>query len=126
MKPVAFIWLLVLCVSGCGRSGETHWRDGSFKVYALDLDFNATCLGYDNHPGILGLVEAEVVAAGSDEKCVVVEQLDPVTEKSHFFIVPKEKGEFHSGSVEGPFTREEFTRAGLARKLPAFSWRTEK
>ncbi len=126
MKPVAFVLLLVLWVSGCGRSGETHWRDGSFKVYALDLDFNATCLGYDNHPGILGLVDEEVVAAGSDEKCVVAEQLDRVTGKSHFFIIPKEKGEFHSGTVAGPMTREEFTRVGLAQKLPAFSWRKKK
>lgn len=126
MKPVAFVLSLVLCISGCGRSGETHWQDGPFKVYALDLDFNATRLGYDHHPGILGLVDEEVVAAGSNDKCVIAEQLDRATGKSHFFIVPKEQGEFHSGTVEGPMTREEFTRVGQERNLPAFSWRKKK
>lgn len=126
MKPFTWLLFLVLFISGCGRSGETSWQDGPFKVYALDLDFDATCLGFDNHPGFLGLVDAEVVAAGSNNQCVVVEQLERATGRTQFFIVPKERGEFHSGKVDGPMTRDEYARALRERNLPAFSWRKKK
>lgn len=126
MKPFALATLVVLFVSGCGRSGETSWQDGPFKVYALDLDFDATCLGYDHHPGMPGLVDEEVVAAGSDEKCVVVERVDHATGETQFFVVLKEKGESHSGMKEGPMTHDEFIRLSQERKLPALSWRKKK
>src|SRR5690349_6366948 len=96
-----FLAALVSCVPGA--TAEVHWKDGNFKVYATDTDFNATELGYDHHPGLLGLVDAEVVAAGSTAQFVFVERTDPNSQRTEFYIVPKEAStNTHSGKVEGP------------------------
>jgi len=126
MKFFMFPLVWVLIVSGCGRSGETSWRDGNFKVYSLESNTDATRLGYDHRPGVLRLVGEEVVAAGSNAKWVVAEQLDHTTGETQFFIVAKEKGELHSGRKEGPMTQALFLRLSGERKLPAFSWRKPK
>ena len=63
--------LVLLFATSCGRPADVHWRDGNFEVYALDMDFGATQLGYKHHPGILGLVDEQVVAAGSTAQWVL-------------------------------------------------------
>jgi hypothetical protein len=101
-----------------------HWTDGNFKVYATDEDFKATRLGYDYHPGLLGLVEAEVVAAGSHAQFVFVERIDRASGRVEFYVVEKEQSKnSHSGKVEGPFSEARFREIRTARQLPEFTWR---
>jgi hypothetical protein len=121
----ALVAALVSCTPGA--PSEVHWKDGNFKIYATDTDFNATELGYDHHPGLLGLVDTEVVAAGSTAQCVFVERTDPASKRTEFFIVLKEaSSETHSGEVEGPYTTAQFQEIRTARKLPEFTWRKKK
>lgn len=116
--------LVAVLVASCGRPADVHWKDGNFKVYATDLDFAATKLGYDHHPGLLGLVSAEVVAAGSTPEIVFVERIDRTSGRIEFYIIPKEQSpNSHSGTVEGPFSEEEFREIRSARRLPEFTWR---
>lgn len=116
--------LLLVFVIACGRSGVTQWQDGNFKVYATDADLNATKLGYDHRPGLLGLVAAEVVAAGSNGQFVFVERIDSMTGRSDFYLVPKEASpDTHSGNVQGPFSRSEFQQLRISHGLPDFNWR---
>jgi hypothetical protein len=111
----------------CGRPADTHWADGNFKVYALDLDFTETKLGYDYRPGMLGLVASEVIAAGSSSEWVFAERIDRATGRSEFFIIPKEgMPTNHSGTVEGPFSANQFNELRASRKLPDFSWRKKR
>jgi hypothetical protein len=122
---VLIIALAVSCVPGA--PAEVHWKDGNFKVYATDLDFDATKLGYDHHPGLLGLVDAEVVAAGSTAQFVFVERPDPSSQRPEFYLIPKEAAtDTHSGKVEGPYTTEQFREIRIARQLPDFKWRKQK
>ena len=117
---------IVLCAvfASCGRGAGVHWRDGNFEVYATDTDFTATKLGYNHHPGTLGLVAAEVVAAGSTDQWIFVERLDRASGRTLFYVVPKEgMPENHSGTVEGPFTAAEFQHLRSARHLSEFKWR---
>ena len=116
----------VLAVS-CGRRADVHWKDGDFKVYATQADFNATKLGYDHHPGLLGLVDSEVVAAGSTAEVVFVERSDPATRRTGFYIIPKEASAgSHSGTVEGPYSEAQFREIRIARRLPEFAWRKSR
>ena len=112
----------VLAVS-CGRQADVPWQDSHYMIYATDSDFNATKLGYNNNPGILGLVDSEVVAAGSSPECVFVERLVRASGRREFYIVPKESSTNHSGTVEGPFTEAQFSETRTARHLPGFTWR---
>ena len=104
-----------------------HWRDGSFEVYALDMDFTATKLGYSHHSGSLGLVEDEVVAAGSDAQFVFVERLERSSGRTEFYVVPKEGiPENHSGTGEGPFSETQFREIRSTRQLADFTWRKKR
>jgi hypothetical protein len=129
MRAIQHTLLVVLAVfaASCGRRVEVHWRDGNFEVYALDMDFTATKLGYNHHPGTLGLVDDEVVAAGSTAQWVFVERSASSSGRTEFFIVPKEgMPKDHSGTVEGPFSDTEFREIRAARQLPEFAWRKKK
>jgi len=103
------------------------WHDGNFKVYALDMDYTATKLGYNHHPGTLGLVDAEVVAAGSRAQWVFVER--SASGRTEFFIVPKEgMPQNHSGKTEGPFSESqfrEFIASSVCSKCVSFSGSVE-
>jgi hypothetical protein len=111
-----------LALTGCGRPAATVWRDGHYKVYALDSDFNATKLGFDYSPGILGLVESEVIAAGSDLKYVVAERLDHTSNIHEYYVVTKATHNGIEGSLEGPFTSKEYEARKTALNLPNFRW----
>src|SRR4051794_40736198 len=76
----------VLTVS-CGRRAEVYWSDGNFEVYAPDMDSSATRLGYNHHPGTLGLVKEQVLAAGSTAQWVFVERLDRGSGRTEFYII---------------------------------------
>lgn len=116
-----------MLVISCGRRADVSWSDGNFVVYALDMDFTATKLGYNHHPGTLGLVDEEVVAAGSTTQSVFVERLDRSSGRTEFYLVPKEgMPENHSGTVEGPFSEIQFHELRTARNLPEFTWRKRK
>jgi hypothetical protein len=118
---------LTVVVASCGRRADVQWRHGNFEVYALDMDFKGTKLGYNHHPGTLGLVSDEVIAAGSTAQFVFVERLDPSSGRTEFYLVPKEgMPENHSGNVEGPFSEPEFKDLRMARQLPEFAWRKKK
>ncbi len=126
LRCISILLLAVLAVS-CGRRADVHWRDGNFEVYALDMDFSVTELGYNHHPGILGLVKEQVVAAGSTAHWVFVERLDTSSGRAEFYVVPKEgMPENHSGTVEGPFSETQFREMRAARQLPEFAWRKKK
>jgi len=124
LTPLALVAVLAL---SCGQPADVHWKDGNFKVYATQADFNATKLGYDHHPGLLGLVDSEVVAAGSSAEVVFVERNDPATRRTEFYIIPKEaSAASHSGTVEGPYSGEQFRDIRIARRLPEFAWRKKR
>jgi hypothetical protein len=126
VRHASLVLLAVLMVS-CGRRADVLWRDGNFEVYALDTDFSATKLGYNHHPGTLGLVKEQVVAAGSTAQWVFVERLDRISGRTEFYIVPKEgMPENHSGTVEGPFSETQFRELRVARRLPEFTWKKKK
>ncbi len=119
--------LVVVFAVSCGRLAEGHWRDGNFQVYALDVDLAATRLGYDHHPGILGLVDEQVVAAGSTAQWVFVERWERISGRTEFYFVPKEgMPANHSGAVEGPFSETQFRELCTSRQLPEFMWRKKK
>lgn len=120
----AWIVLVGLLAVSCGRPAEVSWKDGNFKVYATDSDFNATKLGYDHQPGMLGIVQSEVVAAGSTAQLVFVKRIDRVSGLAEFYIVPKEESvDSHSGNAEGPFSEAQFRDLRTARQLPDFTWK---
>src|ERR1044072_1073227 len=83
--PLALLVMLAVLPISCGRQTDVHWKDGNFKVYATDNDFNATRLGYDHHPGLLGLVEDEVIAAGSTTRFVFVERVERTSRRTEFY-----------------------------------------
>lgn len=114
---------LLMFAASCGRPAEVYWKDGNFKVYATDDDFNATKLGYDHRPGLLGLVESEVVAAGSNEQYVFVERRTSAGIKEFYLTRNEKSAHTHSGNVEGPYTETEFRDIRRARVLPEFAWR---
>jgi hypothetical protein len=124
IRNISLLLLVMLAVS-CGRQADVRWRDGNFEVYALDMDFTATKLGYNHHPGTLGLVEAEVIAAGSTAQWVFVERR--ASGRTEFYIIPKEgMPQNHSGTTEGPFSETQFRELRAARQLPEFAWRKTK
>ena len=123
----ALIAVLAVLPVSCGRPVDVHWKDGNFKIYATDADFNATTLGYDHHPGLLALVKAEVVSAGSTAQFVFVERTDTNFKRTEFYIIPKEaSADTHSGKVEGPYSEAQFREIRIARHLPDFTWRKQK
>jgi hypothetical protein len=123
----ALLVLVVVFAISCGRPADVHWRDGNFEVYALDADSSATRLGYNHHPGILGLVDERVVAAGSTAHWVFVERMVRESGRTEFYIVPKEgMRESHSGTVEGPLSETQFREMRATRQLPEFTWRKKK
>ena len=125
-RHTLFVLLAAFAVS-CGRRADVHWKDGNFEVYALDMDFSATALGYNHHPGTLGLVKEQVIAAGSTAQWVFVERLDRASGRTEFYLVPKEgMTENYSGTVEGPFSETQFREIRAARQLPDFTWREKK
>ena len=98
-----------------------------FIVYALGTDFNATKLGYDHHPGLEGLVNAEVVAAGSSADLVFVERHRGKSKDVEFYLVPKNTSDGRQpGMVEGPFSKAEFEKIRVDRRLPKFAWHKRK
>ncbi len=121
--PHTLLALVCVLAVSCGRPAEVSWKDGHFKVYATDSDFNATKLGYDHNPGLLGLVGAEVVAAGSTVQFVFVERIDRTSGRTEFYLASKEEGESHSGTVEGPFSEAQFRDIRTARQFPEFTWK---
>ena len=126
-RLLTLITLVGVMAVSCGRRADVHWKDGNFKVYATGADFNATKLGYDHHPGLLGLVASEVVAAGSTAEVVFVERSDPATRRTEFYIIPKEaSADSHSGTVEGPYSVGQFREIRIARRLPEFNWRKSR
>ena len=129
MTPFRHTLLVLLAVFAvsCGRRAEVNWRDGNFKVYALDMDSSATELGYNHHPGTLGLVKEQVIAAGSTAQWVFVERLERASGRTEYYVVPKEgMPENHSGTVEGPFSETQFRALKAARQLPEFTWRKKR
>ena len=121
---LTFIALVAVFAISCGRRADVYWKDGNFKVYATDEDFKATRLGYDHHPGTLGFVESEVVAAGSTAQLVLVERIDRASGRTDFYIIPKEQSkDAHSGKVEGPFSQAQFREIRASQQLPEFTWR---
>lgn len=91
------------------------------------MDVTATKLGYNHHSGTLGLVEDEVIAAGSGAQFVFVERLERSSGRTEFYVVPKEgMPENHSGTVEGPFSETQFREIRSTRQLPEFTWRKKK
>ena len=124
-RLLCFMFAVVaLLPLSCGRRAEVAWRDGNFAVYATDEDFKATRLAYDHHPGMLGLVGAEVVAAGSTAQLVFVERIDRSTGRTEFYVIPKEESkDSPSGKVEGPFSAMQFREIRHVRQLPEFTWR---
>ena len=98
-----------------------------FEVYAADPDLTATKLDYNHHPGTLGLVSAEVIAAGSTDQCVFVERFDRAAGQKEFYIVSKDgMPEHHSGRSEGPFSETQFRELQAARQLSEFTWRKKE
>jgi hypothetical protein len=125
-RHTLFVLLTAFAVS-CGRRADVHWKDGNFEVYALDMDFSATALGYNHHRGTLGLVKEQVIAAGSTAQWVFVERLDRASGRTEFYLAPKEgMTENYSGTVEGPFSETRFREIRAARQLPDFTWRKAK
>lgn len=123
----AAITLFAVLVMGCGRNADYHWKDGNFTVYALGTDFDSTKLGYDHHPGLLGLVNAEVVAAGSNAEVVFVERHRGPSKLVEFYLVPKNSTDGRQpGMVEGPFSQAEFEKIRVDRRLPKFTWHKRK
>jgi hypothetical protein len=107
---------------------DVHWKDGNFEVYALDTDFSDISLGYNHHPGLLGLVGGQIVAAGSTTQWVFVERLHRASGRTEFYILPK-KGmpEYYpTEAVEGPLSEAQFQEIRAARQLPEFAWRKKK
>lgn len=123
---ISLLLPLAMLATACGRQAQVYWSDGNFEVYATDVDSTAMELGYNHHPGTLGLVKAQVVAAGGTEDWVFVERLDRVSGLVEFYVVPKERGaKNHSGTVEGPFSETQFRDLRATRNLPEFAWRTK-
>lgn len=119
--------VIAMCTVSCGRRADMSWRDGNFEVYALDMDAKATKLGYNHHPGTLGLVEEEVIAAGSSAEFVFVERVEQSSRRTEFYIIPKEgMPKNHSGTVEGPLSEAQFRELRSVRQLPEFKWRKTK
>ena len=124
MKVFLQVFLVVIAISCAGAPGNTYWEDGNFKVYATDSDFGATKLGYDHRPGLLGLVEPEVVAAGSTAKFIFVERHARGAGRREFFIVEKEElNGSHTGKVKGPLSEVEFEEIRKTQQFPEFAWR---
>ena len=109
---------MLALIGSCGSSAYIPWEDGDYKVYATDDDYSATSLGLDHNPGLLGLVDSEVVAAGSNKLVVVVERLNRKDDSIEFYIVTK--GDSYA---QGPFNQSEFQVEKVKRSLPDFSWR---
>jgi hypothetical protein len=131
VRNILVLTVLVLTamigISCAGAPGQTYWEDGNFKVYATDQDFDATKLGYNHRPGLVGLVNAEVVAAGSTKELVFVERRERGSQRREFYIVEKEESnDTHSGKVKGPLSEEQFEEIRKARKLPEFAWRKKE
>ena len=125
-RHTLFVLLAAFAIS-CGRRADVHWKDGNFEVYALDMDFSATALGYNHHRGTLGLVKEQVIAAGSTAQWVFVERLDRASRHTQFYVVPKEgMPKNHSGTIEGPFSEAQFREMSVTRHLPEFTWRKSK
>lgn len=125
MKLGSLLLLITGCTLfiSCGRSADRHGEDGNFVVYATDTDFSATRLGFNFNPGTLGIVESEVVAAGSDSTYVVVERINHDNLDREYYIITKEKPDHHSGNADGPYTAEEYQKLKSSRSLPEFSWK---
>jgi len=115
--------LLIVFLTACGRSADIHWQHGNFKVYATDSNPADTVLGYDHHPGLLRLVESEVVAVGSTDKLVFAKRINPFTGHPEYYLVAKEAStNTHSGDVQGPIREMEFYEIRSRLQLPDFSW----
>jgi hypothetical protein len=118
--------VLVIAVS-CGRRAIVYWKDGNFEVYTTDADSSDTKLGYNHHPGTLGIVSGEVVAAGSTAQWVFVQQINKTSGQTEFYIIPKEgMPQNHSGRFEGPFSEARFQELRSARHFSDFTWRKKK
>ncbi|BDS07400.1 hypothetical protein NT6N_24830 [Oceaniferula spumae] len=115
---IAVLLSFVAILLGCGRSAYIPWEDGDYKVYATDVDYSATALGLDHDPGLLGIVDSEVVAAGSNDLVIVVERENHKDDCIEFYIVTK-----GDNYAVGPFDEEEFQVEKSKRGLPDFSWR---
>lgn len=116
---------LVMLAQMMGRGGgdEVDWRDGNYLVYAIDYSPEGPRLGYSFHPGILGLVDRRIIAAGSNATHVVVKrQVDGVSEPEYYIVEKDLKADPGEGITRGPLHEAEFNKEKQEHGLPEFQW----
>lgn len=115
--------MLSLLLWGCTPGGPAlrYWQDGKIVVYATDVDYDATTLGFDYGGAFLGLVSDPVTDVGSNATHVVARQGSGGGGPSAYFILTKCGGD-EAPIVEGPLSKETFEQEVVARSLPPFTW----
>lgn len=120
MKKIIIAVVLLLILASIFLTGR--WEDEAYEVYYIDGEVPLGIkMGQDWHRR----VEHEVVAAGSDDKYVVVIQQYPGTESLYFYYIEKDKDNIYLNPDEitkGPFTRVKFLEIKEKLGLPDFEY----
>ncbi|WP_078118496.1 hypothetical protein [Thiosocius teredinicola] len=120
MKYLALIAALALSACDSG----TEWSDPPYEVVWIDVESNRSLFFSLGDGGLLGRVDPEIIAVGSNDKYVVAKQQSPgATTTLYYYIAKSNDGAKLNGHeiTEGPFTVEEFEALSQKLGLPAFS-----
>ncbi len=116
LLTVVLIFIVVLI------SLSSRWEDAEYGIYYIDGEIPLGIkMGSDWHMR----VDHKVVAAGSDDKYVVVMQQYPGTESLYFYYVEKERDNIYLDPDEitkGPFSRGTYLELKESLGLPEFEY----
>ena len=115
-------WIIAMSVAILFIWGDsTMWEDDTYAVYYIDGDIKLG-MKMDDEGSFLGRVN-NVIAVGSNDKYVVVQQLTSSELISYVFLDKKKDNVcLDSGQViEGPYTEPQFKELSKKLSLPKFT-----
>jgi hypothetical protein len=123
MQPRVAIGALALSgmLTGCGLfDSGSPWSSGKFEVLWIDSPSNSHLAYRIDSTTSTEVVSGCVVAAGANDKYVVVKQLSQTGEG--FYIVTRDRYDLSRpapGAIAGPMSGPAFATASAALSLPA-------
>ena len=121
MRLKATAITIAILLAGCGLfDSGSNWRSGKFEVIWIDVHTDSHLAYRLDSTTSIGVVESCVIAAGANEKYIVVKQI----RAGHVNYYAAEKAKFSPlkdsrDAINGPLTQAAYESLGNTIALPA-------
>jgi hypothetical protein len=120
MKIMKYFLVLVSLCASCGKSQNILWEDGNYRVYIRPTSREIAFGCYMGNGGILGVVNHEVVKAGSSNKYIVIARKSPSGFEEYYYknkLIDKRED-----MINGPYNKVIYDKIAKELGLPEFKW----